>query len=414
MEDEMKRSAHSMLTMAVVTLAVSALVIAPVRPAPPPEPAATVRLVASVQPAPMAIRTGPSVPALELPELLIWWLERIVVPPSAGASFPAPNFPDVVGGNSIDSAIKNVYNAIEPWVEWGFDVAAYAVGWIPYVGWLAPQIEIFYNFGERIVRSITFNIADWLGGNISFWDGLVRVAVDTINSFIFLANDQLAFWLPPLPPIPPIGPFAAEAAEAGIQLSALDESTLRGETEGDLDDGAVEVDETRTQRQGLVQQGVSEFEGEVVGELSDIDGAQIEQVPGTEKLEFEPNADGLTEGAERELERELELDDELDGEKELTTTTTTDTTVTVTTGAATVQAQGEVRASAIATPTGASNEQKPDGSLPPDPANDLEELSPQAPSTQAPSSNDAGDDPNPQADSNQDSADATGSTAGTT
>ncbi|WP_133147248.1 hypothetical protein [Mycolicibacterium novocastrense] len=410
----MKRSAHSMLTMAVVTLAVSALVIAPVRPAPPPEPAATVRLVASVQPAPMAIRTGPSVPALELPELLIWWLERIVVPPSAGASFPAPNFPDVVGGNSIDSAIKNVYNAIEPWVEWGFDVAAYAVGWIPYVGWLAPQIEIFYNFGERIVRSITFNIADWLGGNISFWDGLVRVAVDTINSFIFLANDQLAFWLPPLPPIPPIGPFAAEAAEAGIQLSALDESTLRGETEGDLDDGAVEVDETRTQRQGLVQQGVSEFEGEVVGELSDIDGAQIEQVPGTEKLEFEPNADGLTEGAERELERELELDDELDGEKELTTTTTTDTTVTVTTGAATVQAQGEVRASAIATPTGASNEQKPDGSLPPDPANDLEELSPQAPSTQAPSSNDAGDDPNPQADSNQDSADATGSTAGTT
>lgn len=406
----MKRSAHSMLTMAVVTLAVSALVIAPVRPAPPPEPAATVRLVASVQPAPMAIRTGPSVPALELPELLIWWLERIVVPPSAGASFPAPDFPDVVGGNSIDSAIKNVYNAIEPWVEWGFDVAAYAVGWIPYVGWLAPQIEIFYNFGERIVRSITFNIADWLGGNISFWDGLVRVAVDTINSFIFLANDQLAFWLPPLPPIPPIGPFAAEAAEAGIQLSALDESTLRGETEGDLDDGATEVEETRTQRQGLVQQGVSEFKGEVVGELSDIDGAQIEQVPGTEKLEFEPNADGFTEGAERELE----LDDGLDGEKELTTTTTTDTTVTVTTGAATVQAQGEVRASAIATPTGASNEQKPDGSLPPDPANDLEELSPQAPSTQAPSSNDTGDDPNPQADSNQDSADATGSTAGTT
>lgn len=398
-----------MLWMPVIVMAVSAVVSAPIRPAPPaspPEPAPTVRLVASVQPPPMAIRTGPSVPDLELPELLIWWLERIVVPPSAGAPFPEPSFPDVVGGNSIDSAIKNIYNAIEPWVEWGFDVAAYAVGWIPYVGWLAPQIEIFYNFGERIVRSITFNIADWLGGNISFWDGLVRVAVDTINSFIFLANDQLAFWLPPLPPIPPIGPFAAEAAEAGIQLSALDESTLRGETEGDLDDGAKDVDETLTQRQGIVQQGVSEFEGEVVGELSDIDGAQIEQAPGTENLEFEPNADGPTEGAERQLE--------LDGEKELTTTSTTDTTVTVTTGAATVQAQGEVRASAIATPTGPSNEQKPDGSLALDAKNDLEELSPQAPSTQAPSSNDAGGDPNPQADSNQDAADATGSTAGAT
>ena len=30
------------------------------------------------------------------------------------------------------------------------------------MGWLAPQINIFYNFGERIVRSIVFNIADWL------------------------------------------------------------------------------------------------------------------------------------------------------------------------------------------------------------------------------------------------------------
>jgi hypothetical protein len=39
-------------------------------------------------------------------------------------------------------------------------VAAYAVGWIPYVGWLAPQIPIFYNFGERIARSITYTIAN--------------------------------------------------------------------------------------------------------------------------------------------------------------------------------------------------------------------------------------------------------------
>ena len=75
------------------------------------------------------------------------------------------------------------------------------VGWIPYVGWLAPQIDIFYHFGERIVRSIVFNIAFWLDGNISFAQGLVNVGVDTINAFIYLANDQIDFWLPPLPPI---------------------------------------------------------------------------------------------------------------------------------------------------------------------------------------------------------------------
>ncbi|OBB75744.1 hypothetical protein A5759_07705 [Mycobacterium sp. 852014-52144_SCH5372336] len=387
--------------MAVIILAVSAVVIAPVRPAPPPSPAPTVRLVASAQTTPPVVRTGPSVPALELPELLIWWLERIVVPPSASASFPGPDFPNVVGGNSIDSAIKNVYNAVEPWVEWGFDVAAYAVGWIPYVGWLAPQIEIFYNFGERIVRSITFNIADWLGGNISFWDGLVNVAVDTINSFIFLANDQLAFWLPPLPPIPPIGPFAAEAAEAGLQISSLDESTPPVEAKLDqedvLDDGVKDGDETLTQRQGIVQQGASEFGGEVVGELSNLDGEQIEQVPATEKLETESTADGLIGGAEREL----------DGDEELTTTTPADTTTTV-------RAQGEIRASAIATPTGTTNTQETDGSLASVPKDNLENTSPQSPSTQAPSSNDAAGDQDPQADANQNSADTNGSAAGPT
>ncbi|KUI13323.1 hypothetical protein AU192_05455 [Mycobacterium lehmannii] len=402
-EDDVKRSAHSMFVMAVIILAVSAVVIAPVRPAPPPSPAPVVRLVASAQTTSPVVRTGPSVPDLELPELLIWWLERIVVPPSAGASFPAPDFPNVVGGNSIDSTIKNVYNAIEPWVEWGFDVAAYAVGWVPYVGWLAPQIEIFYNFGERIVRSITFNIADWLGGNISFWDGLVRVAVDTINSFIFLANDQLAFWLPPLPPIPPIGPFAAEAAEVGLQISSLDESIPPVEAKVDqddvLDEGVKDGDETLTQRQGIVQEGVSEIDGEVVGELSDLDGGQIEQVPATDKLEVEPSVSRLTEG------------ETLDGDDDPMTTPTTATS-------GTVQAQGEIRASAIATPTGTSNGQNLNGPSSGEVKNDLTDPSTQSPapalsSPQPPSSQDAGGDPGAQADPKPDADADTGAGAAT-
>jgi hypothetical protein len=96
------------------------------------------------------------------------------------------------------------------------------------VGWLAPQIMIFYNFGERIARSVTFNVADFLGGNVSFVQGVGNVAVDTINSFITLANDELAFFLPPLPPIPPMGGFAA--AESSVlkvaDVEALTKATL--------------------------------------------------------------------------------------------------------------------------------------------------------------------------------------------
>ncbi len=145
-----------------------------------------------------------------------------MIPPSAGAPFPTPQFPPVIAGTSIDATIKNIYNAIEPWVQWGFEVAAYAVGWIPWVGWLAPQINIFYTFGEMIVRSITFNIADWLGGNVSFGQGLVNVGIQTINAFIYLANAQLAFWLPPLPPIPPL---------PCPRCSTLAATTLMGPTE---------------------------------------------------------------------------------------------------------------------------------------------------------------------------------------
>ena len=62
----------------------------------------------------------------------------------------------------------------------------------------------FYHLGERIVRSAIFNTTEWLTGQGSFIENLGQFGVDTVNSFIFFANDQIVFWLPPLPPIPPL------------------------------------------------------------------------------------------------------------------------------------------------------------------------------------------------------------------
>lgn len=149
----------------------------------------------------------------DVPRLLVQWIQRVVVPPSFGADLPSPQFPPVVAPTSIGSSIKNVYNSVEPWVQYGFDLAAYAVGWVPYVGWLAPQIPIFYHFGERIARSVTFNIADWIDGRVSFSQGLINVIVDTFNSFVQLGIDQWNFWLPSLPPLPPL-PLAASVPSA--------------------------------------------------------------------------------------------------------------------------------------------------------------------------------------------------------
>lgn len=201
---------RSSVSLTVATVTAATVALAPVVEAPPPTATADVHSSRVVSPpVHLAAATTPAAAPLALPGLLTDWLQRIIVPPSAGAPFPQPVFPPVIVGNSIDSTIKNTYNAVEPWVRYGFELATYAVGWVPYVGWLSPQIMIFYNFGERIARSITFNIADLLGGNVTFVQGLINVGVDTVNSFIQLANDELAFFLPPLPPIPPIGPFAA-------------------------------------------------------------------------------------------------------------------------------------------------------------------------------------------------------------
>ncbi|WP_319449450.1 MULTISPECIES: hypothetical protein [unclassified Mycobacterium] len=191
-------SVRSYLTAGVATVTAATLAFVPsvAESAPQSMQAPTPIVRASSAPFRLAAAVQPTAP---LPGLLTDWLQSAVVPSSAPAAV----------GASVDSAIKNVYDAVEPWVRYGFEVATYVVGWVPVVGWLAPQIMIFYNFGERIARSVTFNVADFLGGNVGFVQGVGNVAVDTINSFITLANDELAFFLPPLPPIPPIGALAA-------------------------------------------------------------------------------------------------------------------------------------------------------------------------------------------------------------
>jgi hypothetical protein len=99
-------------------------------------------------------------------------------------------------------AIKSTYSAIEPWVRYGFELATYAVGWVPYVGWLSGQIMIFYNLGERIVRSLVFNSADWLWGPLPLGEGLRNVAQDSWNALVQFGIDEWNFFLPPLPPLP--------------------------------------------------------------------------------------------------------------------------------------------------------------------------------------------------------------------
>ncbi len=248
----MKGFVHTTFAAGVAVTAAVAITIVPPAPDPtPPSPRAPIVRLGS-SPVQLSASAEP-LTAGTLPNLLADWLYRIIVPPSAGKPFPEPEFEPVVEGNSIGSGIKNIYNAIEPWVQYGFELATYAVGWVPYVGWLSPQIMIFYHFGERIVRSITFNIADWLDGSVSFIEGLINVGVDTINSFIQLGIDQWNFWLPPLPPLPPL-PLSAPPDEAETFVAASTDGSGTNLREGEEKDGG-EIQQTPKGSENLRQSG---------------------------------------------------------------------------------------------------------------------------------------------------------------
>lgn len=174
--------------------------------------------------------------------------------PSLGTPIPKPPGTIAIPAvTDVNTAIKNVYNAVEPWVRYGFELGAYAVGWVPYVGWLSPQVMIFYNFGERIVRSITFNVDDWLFGPLPFLQGLGNVARDSWNALVQLGIDQWNFWLPPLPPLPPL-PFAVEQQPVTANFSSP----------GPIDDMSIHESRATMSRSPKLDEGGALAEGAVL------------------------------------------------------------------------------------------------------------------------------------------------------
>ena len=278
----MKSSARSAMAAGVSMLAVSAAVIAPVQPTPTPAPAPTVRLASAVQP----LEPGKEPP--RLPALLRSSVVQLE-PSAVQAALPAvPSLFAVPIAPQLANDIDNLYLEIEPWVQYGFEVATAAIAWVPYVGFLSGLIMDAYFFGEEIVASAVFNFTDFLRGDGGILQNLGDFAVDVGLAFVWLGLDALATFvpLPPCdcyPPRPPVqGPFLAldtftslvqpEQNAKTMELTSLDESSAQGEsgligTEGEL----VETpgDELNEEQGTPGEQLVGELGGEGTGELAE-------------------------------------------------------------------------------------------------------------------------------------------------
>jgi len=242
----------------------------------------------------LAAAVQPSAQASVVESLLNLDLGRFIIPPSASRpippppTIPAPTPNPTAGG--FEDAIINTYRAIEPWVRWGFELAAYAVGWVPWVGWLAPQIMIFYNFGERIVESLVVNSANWLWGPLSFVNAVGNVAIDSWNALVQLGIDQWNFWLPSLPPLPPFPLATQETTPEQVEpietLAAVDEqmTSLAANSEP-LGNGLDTQRRLPTDPELVAPEDIS------AQELSDPELAVVENVEEVEEVEAQENVD---------------------------------------------------------------------------------------------------------------------------
>jgi hypothetical protein len=139
-------------------------------------------------------------------------------PRPAAAALPAfPGPVTVSATGSASDTIINAYNAIEPWVQWGFEVAAWAVSYLPWpLGWLGQQINIAYNTGEPIVQALVYSFAYLIDGQ---FDLIGPTLINGVNNAVTnLVTGEIAWVLsffPPLPPISfPVLPGASVAARA--------------------------------------------------------------------------------------------------------------------------------------------------------------------------------------------------------
>jgi hypothetical protein len=133
-------------------------------------------------------------------------------PAAAAPTLPGPFVPGAA--DSAGDAIINGYNAIQPWVQYGVELGAWAVGWLPWpIGLLGPQTTIVYSGVEPMTRALVYSTAYLIDGQPELvGPTLVNGFQTGVNNFVQGEAAWIAGFFPPLPPISlPVLPGAATA-----------------------------------------------------------------------------------------------------------------------------------------------------------------------------------------------------------
>jgi len=148
--------------------------------------------------APVAVPTAaiPSVPAMVSPAVqLSAALTPLTQPVRAAASTAS------AVGETPGDWIINAYFTVQPWVEYGVEVFAWATEWLPWpIGLLAPQADIIYSGWQPFAESVAFALAYLVDGQFDLVLPTLTFGIQTgISTFIQNEIAWIASFFPPLP-----------------------------------------------------------------------------------------------------------------------------------------------------------------------------------------------------------------------
>ena len=167
--------------------------------------------------------------------------------PAAAAAVPGPT---AAATGSPGDTIINAYNYLEPWVAYGFELADWALGFVPGVWWVSPAVDLAYFTAEPIVQSLVYSFAFLIDGQAELIGPTLQTGVNEAAANFVTYSFYWFTSLVPLPPFPPfpifpvasVAPAAASVASRAARVASS--ATAEIETATDVATEAADAGST--------------------------------------------------------------------------------------------------------------------------------------------------------------------------
>lgn len=167
--------------------------------------------------------------------------------PAAAAAVPGPM---AAATGSPGDTIINAYNYLEPWVAYGFELADWALGFVPGVWWVSPAVDLAYFTAEPIVQSLVYSFAFLIDGQAELIGPTLQTGVNEAAANFVTYSFYWFTSLVPLPPFPPfpifpvasVAPAAASVASRAARVASS--ATAEIETATDVATEAADAGST--------------------------------------------------------------------------------------------------------------------------------------------------------------------------